>query len=82
MVTDTSPANPIMNTDQQQAFQDYLNLGGNFIAVHAASDCLHDTTFYGQELGAYFLSHPTISTAVSVMDQVVALEGPDLDVLL
>ena len=64
MVTDISP-NDILNTEQQQAFQDYLNSGGNFVAIHAASDCLHDVDFYGKEVGAYFLSHPNISQAVS-----------------
>jgi hypothetical protein len=33
------------------AFQNYLNLGGNFVGIHAASDCLRNTTFYGKELG-------------------------------
>ncbi|KAG8877339.1 hypothetical protein FRB97_003527 [Tulasnella sp. 331] len=62
MVTDTV-ADPILNTVQQQAFQDYLNKGGNFVGVHASSDCLHNATFYGAELGAYFLSHRTIGPA-------------------
>jgi hypothetical protein len=33
------------------AFQKYLNSGGNFIGIHAASDCLRNTTFYGNETG-------------------------------
>ncbi|KAG9010435.1 hypothetical protein FRB94_010398 [Tulasnella sp. JGI-2019a] len=67
MVTDT-PDNPILNDVQQQAFQDYLNKGGNFVGIHAASDCLHNTTFYGAELGAYFLDHPALGPATFLND--------------
>jgi len=42
------------------ALQNYLNKGGNFIAVHAASDCLRNTSFYGNEVGAYFDYHPEL----------------------
>lgn len=33
------------------AFQDYLNMGGNFVGIHSASDSLNTTTFFGQEIG-------------------------------
>ncbi len=66
MVTDISP-NDILNSSQQAAFQQYLNKGGNFIGVHAASDCLHDVSFYGREVGAYFLNHPPLGQAVRLL---------------
>ncbi|KAF9046839.1 class I glutamine amidotransferase-like protein [Hymenopellis radicata] len=51
------------------AFQKYLNLGGNFIGIHAASDTLNTTAFYGQELGAYFDYHPELQNAtILVLD--------------
>ena len=34
------------------AFQRYLDSGGNFIGIHAAADCLVNTSFYGREVGA------------------------------
>lgn len=33
------------------ALHNYLNKGGNFAAVHSASDCLRTTSFYGREVG-------------------------------
>ncbi|EIN09780.1 class I glutamine amidotransferase-like protein [Punctularia strigosozonata HHB-11173 SS5] len=56
----------LMNTgevlDQQgkDALQKYLDKGGNFVAIHAASDALRNTTFYGHEVGAFFDYHPEL----------------------
>ncbi|KAH7873455.1 trehalose utilization-domain-containing protein [Lentinula edodes] len=51
------------------ALQKYLDLGGNFIGIHAASDCLRNTTFYGHEVGAFFDYHPALQNAtVDVID--------------
>lgn len=44
----------VLDDSGKAAFQKYLNLGGNFIGIHAASDCLRNTTFYGKEVGASF----------------------------
>lgn len=41
----------VLDDDGKAALQKYLNLGGNFVAIHSASDCLRNTTFYGQEVG-------------------------------
>ncbi|KAH7884676.1 ThuA-like domain-containing protein [Phlebopus sp. FC_14] len=46
------------------ALQNYLNLGGNFIGVHCASDALRDTPFFGRQIGAYFDYHPDIQESV------------------
>ncbi|KAG8973350.1 hypothetical protein FRC05_008895 [Tulasnella sp. 425] len=64
MVTDISP-NDIINTEQQSAFQNYLDSGGNFVGIHSASDCLHNATFYQREIGAYFWDHPVLGEAAS-----------------
>ncbi|KII89758.1 hypothetical protein PLICRDRAFT_108461 [Plicaturopsis crispa FD-325 SS-3] len=59
----------VLDDAGKTAFQNYLNLGGNFIGVHAASDCLRNTTFYGNEVGARFDSHPALQNAtVNVLD--------------
>lgn len=49
----------------KDAFQDYLNKGGNFIGIHSATDCLNTTAFYEKEIGAYFDYHPVLQNAVS-----------------
>jgi hypothetical protein len=41
----------VLDTEGKAAFQDYLNKGGNFVAIHSASDSLNTTAFFGQEVG-------------------------------
>ena len=41
----------VLEDDGIAAFQKYLNLGGNFIGIHSATDCLNTTEFYGREIG-------------------------------
>ncbi|KAG9051077.1 hypothetical protein FS837_012585 [Tulasnella sp. UAMH 9824] len=77
MVTDVSP-NDIINQEQQAAFQNYLNSGGNFVGIHSASDCLHDATFYQREIGAYFWDHPTLSEAASCSVSEMSTDDPNI----
>ncbi|KIY51807.1 hypothetical protein FISHEDRAFT_64107 [Fistulina hepatica ATCC 64428] len=61
----------VLNNTGKAALQNYLDVGGNFIAVHAAADAdaLRNTTFYGRELDAYFDYHPALQNAtVDVID--------------
>ncbi|KDQ56748.1 hypothetical protein JAAARDRAFT_36238 [Jaapia argillacea MUCL 33604] len=59
----------VLNGTNLAAFQKYLDLGGNFVGVHAASACLYTTPFYGKELGAWFTYHPVLQNAtVNVLD--------------
>jgi cytochrome c len=48
----------VLNSDQQVAFERYIQAGGNFMGVHAAADCEYDWPWYNRLVGAYFLSHP------------------------
>jgi hypothetical protein len=41
----------VLDDSGKVAFQTYLDMGGNFIGVHAASDCLRNTSSYRSELG-------------------------------
>jgi type 1 glutamine amidotransferase len=50
----------------KDAFQRWLNAGGNFVGVHAASDGLRTTPFYAAEVGAQFDYHPELTNAVRV----------------
>ncbi|KAF8466836.1 class I glutamine amidotransferase-like protein [Gautieria morchelliformis] len=45
------------------AFQNWVNMGGNFIGIHAASDSLRNNTFFEQELGAHFRDHANLQNA-------------------
>ncbi|KAJ7220066.1 trehalose utilization-domain-containing protein [Mycena pura] len=69
MFVSTTDSRAVLDDSGKTAFQNYLNLGGNFVGVHSASDSLVNTTFYGQELGAYFDYHPALQNAtVDVLD--------------
>ena len=41
----------VLDEAGKAAFQKYLDLGGNFVGIHSASDCLRNTTFFQKELG-------------------------------
>ncbi|KAI0316420.1 trehalose utilization-domain-containing protein [Amylostereum chailletii] len=59
----------VLDDEGQAALQRYLDRGGNFVGIHSASDCLRNTTFYGQEVGAFFDYHPELQNAtVDVVD--------------
>lgn len=53
----------LFNTDQQNAFINFIHKGGGFVGIHAATDCLYDWDWYGKLVGAYFVKHPKIQQA-------------------
>jgi hypothetical protein len=57
----------VLDEDGKTAFQKYLDLGGNFVGIHAASDCLRNTTFYGNETGADPLLHILHQTKANIV---------------
>ncbi|MGB5385162.1 MAG: ThuA domain-containing protein [Eudoraea sp.] len=48
----------VLGPEQEQAFKNYINNGGNYMGIHAASDTEYDWPWYGKLVGAYFTSHP------------------------
>ncbi|MEY8020273.1 ThuA domain-containing protein [Muriicola sp. SD30] len=60
----------VLNEEQQQAFTQYINQGGNYMGVHAATDTEYDWPWYGKLAGAYFKSHPEQQEAtINVVDR-------------
>lgn len=53
----------VLNEDEQAAFERYIQGGGGYAGIHAASDTEYDWPWYGQLVGAYFARHPAIQTA-------------------
>ncbi len=53
-----STTGEVLNTKQEAAFERYIQSGGGFVGVHAATDTEYDWNWYGQLVGAYFISHP------------------------
>ena len=48
----------ILNSNQQVAFQRYIEAGGGFMGIHAAADAEYSWAWYNKLVGAYFKSHP------------------------
>ena len=48
----------ILDAKQEAAFERYIQSGGGFVGVHAATDTEYDWGWYGKLVGAYFDSHP------------------------
>jgi type 1 glutamine amidotransferase len=55
----------LTNAQQLGALQHYIENGGGYVGVHAASDTLHNWAWYGGLVGAYFVSHPAIQQATN-----------------
>ncbi|WP_369375477.1 ThuA domain-containing protein [Promicromonospora sp. Populi] len=53
-----STTGDVLNAEQQAAFERYIQGGGGYAGIHAASDTEYDWPWYGELVGAYFLSHP------------------------
>lgn len=50
----------VFNDSQKQALKEYINNGGRFVGIHAATDFCYEWEWYGKMVGAYFESHPQI----------------------
>ncbi len=48
----------VLDYKQEAAFERYIQSGGGYVGVHAATDTEYDWGWYGKLAGAYFLSHP------------------------
>src|SRR5215203_307232 len=63
----------VLNHHQEVAFERYIQSGGGFVGVHAATDTEYDWGWYSRLVGANFESHPQIQEAVlHVVDSSIA----------
>lgn len=53
----------VLDYRQEAAFERYIQAGGGFVGVHAATDTEYDWKWYGKLVGAYFKSHPKPQSA-------------------
>lgn len=66
-----STTGDVLNGAQQAAFERFIQAGGGYVGVHAASDTEYTWPWYGKLVGAYFKSHPAVQEAtVRVADRV------------
>lgn len=60
----------VLNHFQQAAFERYIQSGGGFMGIHAATDCEYNWPWYGKLVGAYFKGHPKNQLAkLNVIDK-------------
>lgn len=62
----------VLNAEQQDAFERYIQAGGGYVGIHAATDTEYDWPWYGQLAGAYFLDHPAdpnVQTGTMVVEK-------------
>lgn len=59
-----STTGDVLNEEQQNEFEKYIQAGGGFVGIHAASDCEYNWQWYGNLVGAYFSKHPAQQEAI------------------
>lgn len=48
----------VLDNRQEADFERYIQAGGGFVGIHAATDTEYDWPWYGKMVGAYFNGHP------------------------
>jgi len=55
--------NDVLNSVQQAEMERYIQAGGGFVGIHAATDTEYQWPWYNKLVGAYFKSHPRVQDA-------------------
>ena len=59
-----------LGNEQQEAFERYIRIGGNFVGIHAAIDTAYHWPWYGRLVGAQLARHPEVQRAtLTVVDR-------------
>jgi cytochrome c len=53
-----STTGDVLNPNQENAFERYIQAGGGFMGIHAASDTEYQWAWFGGLVGGYFNGHP------------------------
>lgn len=56
----------ILDSDQEAAFERFIQAGGGFVGIHSATDTEYDWVWYGGLVGAYFANHPPGTTPAEI----------------
>lgn len=65
----------VLNNEQQTAFERYIQAGGGYVGIHAATDTEYDWPWYNQLAGAWFLDHPSTPSNVQKGKFIVAMKN-------
>lgn len=58
-----STTGDVLNSSQQRTLESFVEQGGGYVGIHAASDTEYGWPWYGRLVGAYFKRHPQIQPA-------------------
>ena len=58
-----------LNDEQQAAFERYIQAGGGYVGIHAASDTEYTWPWYGRLVGGYFRNHPSGTPTATVVTE-------------
>jgi len=61
-----STTGDVLNDAQQAEFEKYIHKGGGYVGVHAATDTEYGWQWYGNLVGAYFKSHPSVQQTATL----------------
>jgi type 1 glutamine amidotransferase len=64
----SATGDPVSTQAEKDAFQRYIQHGGGFVGIHAASDSGTSWPWYGQLVGTYFKQHPAQQNARVVVE--------------
>jgi PKD repeat protein len=62
-----STTGDVLNSAQEAAFERYIQAGGGYVGIHAASDTEYTWPWYGRLVGAYFRNHPNGTPTATVV---------------
>jgi cytochrome c len=63
-----STTDDVLDTQEEEAFQRYVQSGGGFVGIHSATDTEYGWAWYGDLVGAYFSNHPAQQNATLVVE--------------
>lgn len=58
-----STTGDVLDKSQESVLERYIQAGGGFVGIHAATDTEYDWPWYNKLVGAYFSDHPSIQEA-------------------
>lgn len=76
-----STTGDVLDHYQQADFERYIQAGGGYVGIHAASDTEYDWSWYGRLVGAYFKSHPNNPNVRSATMRIVNTDHPSTQFL-
>lgn len=73
-----STTGTLFNENQRRAFKQYIQSGGGFVGIHAATDAEYEWPWYNKMIGAWFMNHPKQQRAKLIIPDKNHLATKDL----